>query len=354
MLPASKGVALGWRAAIAIGTILLLFILWHPLSKLFWQILFAFLMAALALPIAKWLDRHMRRSLAAFGAVGMLVLGAFGLIGLLLPHMITQISLIITQAPRLIDQARQFWHHLSQQEWIQSLGLDTGAPDQWMNRIALWAGKNLPVFLSGIGTAADAVSRAFLAPVLSYYFLRDREIFCYRLSLWIPARHRKRVLIALHEMRREAGSYIRGQMMVALSVGALTAFGLLLVGIPAWLALGLIMGICELIPYIGPIIGAIPIAFFSLPMGLTTVIWALAVAIAVQQIEGYFLSPHLMAGATGLHPVYILLLLSAGGLLGGLIGMVAVLPIFVCIRGAARVLYETRSTNVKHSKLTQE
>ena len=102
------------------------------------------------------------------------------------------------------------------------------------------------------------------------------------------------------------------------------------------------MGLCELIPYIGPFIGAVPIALFSWPMGLSTLLWALGVAIAVQQIEGYFLSPHLMAGATGLHPVYVLLLLSAGGLLWGVLGMVIALPLFVCVRGAARVLYETR------------
>ena len=64
--------------------------------------------------------------------------------------------------------------------------------------------------------------------------------------------------------------------------------------------------------------------------------------IAVQQIEGWFLSPHLMAGATGLHPVYVVLLLSAGGLLLGLTGMVIILPLFLCLRGAGRILYETR------------
>jgi len=63
----------------------------------------------------------------------------------------------------------------------------------------------------------------------------------------------------------------------------------------------------------------------------------------VQQIEGYFLSPHLVGGATGLHPAYILLLLTAGGLIGGLAGMMLALPLFVCIRGAARVFYATRA-----------
>ena len=93
---------------------------------------------------------------------------------------------------------------------------------------------------------------------------------------------------------------------------------------------------------VGPIIGGIPIALFSLPMGLKSLLWGLGVTILVQQIEGYFLSPRLMGEATGLHPVSVLLLLSAGGLLFGLGGMVAAVPAYVCLRGAARVLWETR------------
>lgn len=139
-------------------------------------------------------------------------------------------------------------------------------------------------------------------------------------------------------MRREAGGYVRGQLLVALAVAVLTALGLMIVGIPAWLVLGIVMGLCELIPYVGPLIGGVPIAVFSLPLGMTTTLWALGVTILIQQIEGFFLSPFLMAGATGLHPVYVVLLLTAGGLLMGLPGMMIVLPAFLCVRGGIRVL----------------
>ena len=75
--------------------------------------------------------------------------------------------------------------------------------------------------------------------------------------------------------------------------------------------------------------------------GFHSLLWGLGVTVLVQQIEGYFLSPRLMGEATGLHPVSVLLLLSAGGLLFGLGGMVAAVPAYVCLRGAARVLWET-------------
>lgn len=340
--PVTKGVSRTARWGIAAAAAAAALWAWPSLGKLAGQLLFALLLTALALPLAKRLERRFSRSVSAALSIGALALATAGIIGLLTPHIISQISLLISQGPRLFQQSREMWERLSGQEWFARLGLSSRGPDQWLSRGAAWAGENLPKWMAGIGAAADAVSRAVLSPVLAYYFVRDREMFSYQLSLWIPLRHRRRVLTALREMRREAGGYVRGQALVALAVALLTAVGLMIVGIPAWLVLGILMGLCEFIPFIGPMIGGVPIALFSLPMGFSSMLWALGVTVFVQQIEGYFLSPRLMAGATGLHPVTVILLLSAGGFLGGLGGMMAAVPAFVCVRGAVRVMYETR------------
>ena len=337
--PGAKGVSRAARWGITAVAAVAALWAWPSLGKLAGQLLFALLLTALAVPLARRLERRFSRSVSAALSIGVLALAAAGLIGLLTPHIISQIALLISQAPRLFQQSRALWESLSEKEWFARLGLTGRGPDAWLSRGAAWAGENLPKWMSGIGAAADAVSRAFLSPVLAYYFVRDREMFSYQLSLWIPLRHRKRALIALREMRREAGGYVRGQSLVALAVALLTAVGLMIVGIPAWLVLGILMGLCEFIPFIGPMIGGIPIVLFSLPMGLSATLWALGVTVVVQQIEGYFLSPRLMAGATGLHPVTVILLLTAGGYLAGLAGMVAAVPVFVCVRGAARVMY---------------
>lgn len=341
-LPATKGISRSMRWGLIAAAALTILWAWPSLKKLLEQLLFALLLTALALPIAKRLEKRFSKSISSAASVGVLVLGITGMVGLLTPHIISQISMLISQAPRLFQQVKEIWEDLSRKELFVRLGLSAREPNLWISRAAEWAGENLPGWIAGIGTAADALSRAFLSPVLAYYFLRDREIFSYQLSLWIPLRHRRRALIAMQEMRREAGGYVRGQSLVALAVALLTAVGLMIVGIPAWLVLGILMGLCEFIPFIGPFVGGVPILLFSLPMGISSTCWALGVTIFVQQIEGYFLSPRLMAGATGLHPVSVILLLSIGGYLGGLAGMVAAVPSFVCIRGAARVLYETR------------
>lgn len=340
--PASRGLSpLGrWIFFLVMGGAALL--IWQPLSRMLGQILLALLLTGAALPICRMLEKRLPRGGAAALAILALALGAAGLIGLIVPHLIAQLGLLIQQLPRLLSIIEGFLQRIFPQDTPRLSGIEAFDPAKWLGTAAKWLGDHLPAIISSIGTGVDFISRAFLSPILAYYFLRDRETFAYGLSLWIPIRHRKRFLTALQEMRREAGGYIRGQLMVSLSVAVMTAAGLLLLGVPAWLVLGLVMGICELIPYVGPLIGGVPIVVFSLSQGLSTTLWALGLTIVVQQIEGYFLSPQLVGGATGLHPVYILLLLTAGGLIGGLAGMMLALPLFVCIRGAARVFYATR------------
>ena len=343
-LPTVKGVSRTMRWGIGILSIVIALWAWPSLSRLMGQLIFAMLLTALALPLSRWLEKRVNHSMAAALSVLFLMLCVIGLAGLLAPHLISQVSLLIAQAPRLFQRTQELWERWNTQDSVRWMGLSS-FPKEWMSRAASWAGENLPKWIAGIGTGVDTVSRAFLSPILAFYFVRDREMFSYRLSLLIPFKYRKHVLTALQEMRREAGGYMRGQSLVALAVALLTAVGLMIVGIPAWLILGILMGLCEYIPYIGPLIGSIPIILFSLPLGISATLWALGVTVFVQQIEGYFLSPRLMAGATGLHPVSVILLLSAGGYLGGLMGMVASVPAFVCVRGAARVLYEKRKEN---------
>ena len=337
-VPASRGLPRGARWGLGLGAAALGLILWGPLSQLIWQILFALLLTAAALPLCKRMEGRIGRKPAALVSVSSLALGLIGLAALTTPLVISQVTLVINEAPRWLQTATDMWQDLSQHEWMRLLGLDKIGPSEWAARAAAWLSGSLPGLLAGMVSGIDAISKTFLSPVMAYYFLRDREMFAYRASLWIPGKYRRRVLAAWQEMRREAGGYLRGQTLVAVAVAALTALGLRLVGIPAWLILGLVMGACEWIPYVGPLIGGAPIALFSLPLGMEKLLWGLGVTIFVQQVEGYYLSPRLMSGAMDLHPVYVLGLLSAGGLLGGLPGMVAALPLFVCARGAVRVL----------------
>lgn len=327
------------RLALIAAAALGLIALFHgAVARLLFQTVLAILLAWAARPLCAWLERRLPPGAAALLSLLTLFAAAGSLLWLLVPQLIAQLSQAAQAVPQLIDLSQRWIDWLEQTALLRRLGVRLTTSEELLQRAGAAALGAVPALMGKLAGMGDTLARAFLAPVLAFYFLRDREMFCFQASLLIPLRSRKRLLTALREMRREIAAYFRGQLLVSLAVAALTALGLLIVGVPSWLLLGAVMGVCDLIPYMGPYLGAVPIVLFSLPQGLSVALWAVAAAIAVQQIESIFLSPRLMGGATGLHPAYILLLLSAGGLAAGLTGMLLSLPLFVCLRGAIRAL----------------
>ncbi len=321
---------------VAAAAALFILLFRRALTSLLFQIALAVLLAWAARPIAARFERRLPAGLSAILSLCtfLLALGVF--LWLLLPQLGLQLSLAAEAIPQLIDLLQDGLDRLAASPLSQRFHLSFASSEELLQELGTAVLSLVPRTLQKLAGMGDKLMRAFLAPVLAYYFLRDREIFCFQLSLLVPLRSRKHTLTALREMRREIAGYFRGQLLVSSAVALLTALALLIVGVPAWLLLGICMGICDLIPYVGPYLGAIPVVLFSLPQGMYTVLWAVVAVILVQQAESIFLSPHLMSGATGLHPAYVLLLLSAGGLIGGLGGMLLSLPLFVCLRGALR------------------
>ncbi|MBR1606613.1 MAG: AI-2E family transporter [Clostridia bacterium] len=309
-----------------------------PLSQLLFQTALAVLLAWMAKPLCARLERRLPPGLAALLALLTFFLGLAGLLWGLVPKLLEQLSLAAGAVPQLVDLLGEGLDRLSQSALFSRLQITGASLDELLQKAGAAAIDAVPLLVQRLASLGQTLARAVLAPVLAFYFLRDRESFCFQASLLIPLKSRKRLLTALREMRREIAAYFRGQLLVSGAVGLLTALALLLVGVPAWLLLGALMGLCDLIPYAGPYIGAVPVILFSLPQGLYTALWALLAVAAVQQIESIFLSPRLMSGATGLHPAFVLLLLSFGGMVAGLAGMLLSLPLFVCLRGAVRAL----------------
>ena len=309
--------------------------LWPVLSALAVQLAAAALLMLLALPLCRLLERRMPATAAALLALLLLGAGAALLLMLLAPPVIRQVKQLAADVPGILAWLRAQWQGIT--AWLTARGLDI-APVR--EEIFLHISSRVGGVVSGLAGAAarliGSLGRVMLSPLLAFYLLRDRKRIASMLTLLLPVRHRARGVRAAREMRRETAAFLRGQLLLSLAVGALTALGLLLTGTPGWLLLGLLMGVMELVPYVGPVLAGIPAVLLALQNGWVTALWALAVLFAVQQVEGMILSPRLLAGATQLHPMAVLLLVSAGGMLGGALGMVLVIPAVVSVRGALR------------------
>jgi predicted PurR-regulated permease PerM len=166
-----------------------------------------------------------------------------------------------------------------------------------------------------------------LTPVFAFYLLVDLPHLRKVADGLIPAGARPEVLVLARRMNSAVGGFFRGQLVVATIVGVLASIGLLIIGLPFWLLIGMVAGFFNMIPLIGPYIGGVP----ALVIALTTkepitAVWVVLIMLAVQQIDNHFISPLVMHRVVKLHPVLVMLALLLGGTLGGFFGLLVAVP----------------------------
>lgn len=166
---AQRGIALAAALAAAL--------VWQPLSRLIWQMVFALGLTALALPIDRRIEKRLSKGIAALLSVGTLVLLLLGLVALLVPLILEQARLIIAQAPRLLQQAQAWWEDMRKEEWLLSLTAGQDLPGQWLNRAAGWIGESLPGLINLVGMGFDTVSRAFCRRCWPFTFCGTGKCF---------------------------------------------------------------------------------------------------------------------------------------------------------------------------------
>lgn len=338
-----KAVRTRWRRWLVPAAVLLVCFLsrrlwWHMMIQLFYGLM----VALIALPLMRLLERKWKPGLAA-------ALSLVGLGGLLVAVSLLIVPLLAQQTRQLLELIPAVSEKLSGlvdqgERWLSQNGLPV---EDTLRRQLSAGGENLisraiPALLGWMQQKAGGFSRWMLAPVLGFYFLKERRQIGEWLLLLVPVHKRSMSVRLFREVRRETMGFLRGQLMVSLAVGAMTAIGLLLCGIPAWLLLGVVMGIMELIPYVGPFVGGAVVILFSLQAGSGRMLWALAVVLVVQQLEGSWLSPQMMSDATKMHPIAVLLCVMAGGAVGGVAGILLAVPVFLCLRAALRVYAQHR------------
>ena len=198
---------------------------------------------------------------------------------------------------------------------------------QEVGETALSAGA---VVLRGLGAA---LAWAVLPVYFAFFLMADSRQFA-DLERYLPflkPETRKDLVYLAQEFVNMVVSFFRGQLIVALLQGLLFAIGFSLVGLRYGFVLGLVLGLLNIIPYLGSIVGlsvALPLALFQNGGGWVLVAWVLFVFAVVQLIEGYLLTPKIMGDRTGLHPVAIIVAIFFwGSALNGILGMILAIPL---------------------------
>lgn len=201
----------------------------------------------------------------------------------------------------------------------------------------------------GLGAVVALISYVVLTPVLAFYLLRDWDGFVERIDDLLPRDRRDAIEEFAREYDRLLGKYLRGQITVALAMGTLTALGLWAWQFPYAFLIGGLVTVFSVVPYLGLLLSLLPaiiVALTSGTVGLSLIKVAVVFGV-VQGLEGSVISPRIVGDSVGLHPVWVVLALSAGGYYLGFVGLLLAVPMAVGVKlVAVRVMRRYRGSSI--------
>jgi predicted PurR-regulated permease PerM len=186
--------------------------------------------------------------------------------------------------------------------------------------------------LTYLGLVGNGLFIGIAVLVLAFYWTLDRDRLVRWLLLFVPMQHRDPARLLFEASEAKVGAYIRGSALLCLTVGVLSLCAYWLIGLPNALLLGLLAGLLEVVPIVGPALGALPAIAVALTGQPGQVVWVLVAMGAIQLVENTFLVPRVMGHTVGVNPVVTLLSLAAFGTLFGLPGALMAIPIAAVIQ----------------------
>ena len=289
-------------------------------------------------PVADRLERAgCSRAVAAVLIIATFFLAAALLLALLIPVLQAQVAGFIGRVPAYADALRGFLAPLLERLAAALPGLDMGelraAAGSQAGTAMQWLGGLIGGLFRGGVALVNLVSLAVIMPLVAFYLVRDWDRLVEQVDGLLPRRIAPSVREQAAEIDRTLAAFVRGQATVCLLLGAFYAIGLSLVGLDFGLVVGLATGLVSFVPYFGMALGlavglAIAFAQFSdwVPIALVGAVFA-----AGQVIEGNFLTPRLVGERVGLHPVWVIFAVLAGGSLIGFTGVILSIPLAATI-----------------------
>ncbi|MFJ3389347.1 MULTISPECIES: AI-2E family transporter [Lysinibacillus] len=189
---------------------------------------------------------------------------------------------------------------------------------------------------SGITGFVSALTGIVLSlvtvPFILFYLLKDGEKLPSFILKMCPPRMRKEVHEIFHDMDKQISSYIQGQILVSMCIGAMVTIGFLIIGMKYALLLGFLAMITSVVPYLGPVIAITPAVIIALVTSPFMLIKLAIVWTVVQLIEGKFISPQIMGKSLSIHPITIIFVLLTAGSLFGVPGVILGIPGYAIIK----------------------
>jgi predicted PurR-regulated permease PerM len=309
------------------------FMLWM-LQSILLPFIAGFVLAYFLDPIADRLERVGLPRIAATAFILVAAILILVFIGLMVvPVLIDQSVKLAAEVPSLVKSLTDRANELAPQalkDMLANSGTDLqGQASTIAGKAASWLAGFMSSLWSGGRALVNVLSIMVITPIVAFYLLADWDHIVAKVDSWLPRDHLEELRGIARDVDTAMAGFIRGQGTVCLILGAFYAVGLSLLGLKSGLAIGFAAGLLSFIPYVGALLGglvAIGVGLVQFWPNETQVLLVIGVFVAGQFIEGNFLSPRLVGGSIGLHPVWMMFALFAFSYVFGFVGLLLAVP----------------------------
>ncbi|HBR80696.1 MAG: hypothetical protein UX09_C0046G0018 [Candidatus Uhrbacteria bacterium GW2011_GWE2_45_35] len=305
----------------------------------------ALLLTALIDPFATWFARHhIPRALAVILVYAVLLALGVLIVVLLVPPLISQVQQLIANFSLIFDGLT---HSFSR---LQDFTVEYGFGENFQSSLQTLEDGVTSSFITIFSTISGffgSLAAFVIVLVLTFYMVVEEDAARRFFKNVAPVEYQPFLANLFNKMQKRVGYWLRGQLVLGVVVGLAVYLGLLILGVPFALLLGLIAGLLEIIPYAGPILSSVPILIIAFSISPIKGFAALVLVIAIQQIENNILVPKIMQKAIGLNPVISIVAMLVGIKFGGLVGALLAIPVATMISVAIEELFSGSATEGK-------
>lgn len=256
---------------------------------------------------------------------------------LIWPPIREQSITLVNNFPDIIESIQKWIASIQKHPWVKNISQDESfSTENISSQLSTTLGDLLNSIVGSVRSFFNMAMNFFLllglVPFIIYYMLREGHKFPQLVLRFLPARIHGEALPAMRDIDLSIGSFIMSKLITSLIIGGLTFCGYLIIDLPYPLLLGLVAAITNIIPYLGPLLAAVPTVIVALTVSPIAVIQVSAIIIISNQIESNLIGPKIMGKQLNVHPLTIMLLVIGAGAILGPLGMVIVVPAYAILK----------------------
>lgn len=253
----------------------------------------------------------------------------------IIPMLVKQIISLMKAMPSFVKEVEAWGNGMAKHPLAQNLDIQSYL-DNWNISVGKILQSSLNGLSTGVGSFISSVAGFVMivvtVPFILFYMLKDGHKMIPAIERYFPEKHKHEMIELLNKMSVTIEKYISGQMIECLFVAVGTSVGYMIIGVDYGFLFGVIAGLTNMIPYIGPYIGLAPAVIVTVFTDPWKAVFACIVVLIVQQIDGNIIYPNVIGKSLDIHPLTIIIILLVAGNLAGLLGMILGVPFYAVVK----------------------